>query len=643
MKLGRLLFGGLTVIFMLVLVGVEAIHVHFTQRSLQQQLNAHANETATALALSLGTLLTEPDAVLAETIISPVFDRGYYRSIQLLDMSGKPIVNRRVAPGGNGVPEWFRSAFHVEEPTGQALVNSGWKQLGRVLVQVHPEFAYQQLWNTATGTLAWLTGLFAMALFAAAHLLNGILRPLEAVEKAAAEIGERRFPEISVPAQTREIGSVVVAINTLSAKLRDSMAHEEARAARLMREAYEDTGTGTLNERGFRQRVEMMLSNRSDSAQSGVGLGAMVMLSLANLADFNRAEGMSAGDMLLSTFGVALTRTSGALGGVVGHDRGASFVAFLPGTERAEAEKWARDAQSLADSRTPCSAGLAWFEGTAAFEELLDSARLASSQARQSGDNFRALDMASGVAGTSEEWRARIDKACTEGRIELHGQEAVSLPGRQTLHVEVTSRLIGDAGVDMPAALFVPMASRHGMLPRLDVEVLRRVTPLLKANSDRVELFAINVSGASLRDNAYLESVRALLTNPACETRRLVFEINAQGASGDLKVSREFAALVRGAGAAIALDDLEITSNSLLLPKQLLPAYVKLAPSATRDIASQSDARYLVESVVALLRPLEILVLAKGVEKLADIAALEACGVSGFQGYAASRPAPLQF
>lgn len=643
MKLGRLLFGGLTVIFMLVLVGVEAIHVHFTQRSLQLQLNAHANETATALALSLGTLLTSPDEVLAETIISPVFDRGYYRSIRLLGVDGETIVSRSLAPGGNGVPEWFRSVFRVEEPTGQALVTSGWKQLGRVLVQVHPEFAYQQLWNTATGTLAWLSGLFAMALFAAAHLLNGILRPLEAVELAAAEIGERRFPEISVPAQTREIGSVVVAINTLSAKLRDAMAHEEARAERLMREAYEDTGTGTLNERGFRQRVEMMLSNRHDGDPSGVGLGAMVMLSLANLAEFNRAEGMSAGDMLLSTFGVALTRTSGALGGVVGHDRGASFVAFLPGIERDDAEKWARDAQRLADSRTPCSAGLAWFEGTAAFEELLESARLANAQARQSGEDFRALDMASGVAGTAEEWRERINTACTEGRIELHGQEAVSLPGRQTLHVEVTSRLIGGAGVDMPAALFVPMASRHGMLPRLDVEVLRRVTPLLKANSERHELFAINVSGASLRDTAYLESVRALLANPACETRRLVFEINAQGASGDLKVSREFAALVRGAGAAIALDDLEITSHSLLLAKQLLPVYVKLAPSATRDIASQSDARYLVESVVALLRPLEILVLAKGVEKQADIAALEACGVSGFQGYAASRPAPLKF
>lgn len=641
MKLGRLLFGGVSVIFLLVLVGVEAIHVHFTQRSLQLQLNAHANETATALALSLGTLLKEPDEVLAQTIIMPVFDRGYYRSIRLTDMDGKPIVSRTQSPGGNGVPEWFRRAFHVEEPVGQALVSSGWKQLGRVLVQVHPEFAYQQLWSTATGTLAWLVGLFAIALFAAAHLLRGILMPLEAIESAAEEIGERRFPEVQVKTNTREMESVVKAINTLSTKMRDAMAHEEARAARLMREAYEDTGTGTLNERGFRQRVEMLLAN--EGGESGIGHGAMVILSLANLAEFNRTEGMSAGDTLLSTFGIALTRSSGAFGGVVGHDRGASFVAFLPRVERADAEQWARDARSLADPRTPCSAGLAWFEGAAAYEELQVLARLAHSQAMQSGEAMRTLDMASGVAGTAEEWRARISNACAEGRIELHGQEAISLPDKKTLHVEVTSRLIGGAGVDMPAALFVPMASRHGMLPRLDIEVLRRITPLLKTQAGRSELFAVNVSGASLRDAAYLESVRALLSNPACDTRRLVFEINAQGAAGDLNVSRQFAALVRGAGAAVALDDLELTSNSLLLARELMPVYVKLATSATRDISSQNDARYLVESVVALLRPLEIAVLAKGVENPADVASLFACGVNGYQGYAASRPAPLKF
>ena len=637
MKLGRLLFGGLALIFLLVLAGVETIHVHLTRQSLQLQLDAHANETATALALALGALLKEPDAVLAQTIINPVFDRGYYRSIRLIGMDGSAIVSRSLTPDSKGAPEWFRALFHVDEPVGQALVSAGWKQLGRVLVQAHPEHAYRQLWDTATGTLLWLCALFAVALFAAWRLLVGILRPLEAVEAAALEIGERRFPEVRIAAGTREIASVVTAINALSAKLRDAMAHEEARAARLIREAYEDLGTGTLNARGFAQRAGALLEGETD-----IGSGAIVMLSIAHLEDLNRAEGIAAGDALLSAFGAALIKSCASLGGLVGHDRGASFLVLLPHVERAQAETWARQALQLADPRTPCTAGLACFEQAAGFDELQLLARLAHSQARQSGEALRVLDFDAGMSGTAQDWKTRIESACDSGRIDLYGQRVESLPRARVLHVEVTSRLIEADGAEMPAALFVPIASRHGLLPRLDAEVLARLRPLLARDAARRDLLAVNVSGASLRDAGYLEAVRTLLADRGCEAARLVFEVNTQGVVVDSQVTADFAAMVRRAGAELALDDIELSSTTLLLARELLPAYVKLSPAATRDLATHADSRYLVESVVALLRPLEIAVLAKGVEDAAAIAVLEACGVSGFQGYAASRPALLQ-
>ncbi len=637
MKLGRLLFGGLAAIFLLVLAGVETIHVQITRHALQLQLDAHANETATALALSLGTLLKKPDTVLAQTIINPVFDRGYYRSIRFVSMDGSDIVNRELTPETQGSPEWFRSAFHLDDPVGQALVSSGWKQLGRVLVRAHPEHTYRQLWDTATGTLLWLCALFALALVAAWRLLVGILRPLEAVEAAAIEIGERRFPEVRVTARTREIASVVSAINALSTKLRESMAHEEARAGRLIREAYEDLSTGTLNARGFAQRAGALLDGETD-----IGSGAIVMLSIAHLDDLNRAEGIAAGDALLSAFGAGLITSCSPLGGLVGHDRGASFLVLLPHVERGQAEAWARQALGLADPRTPCTAGLGWFDGAASFDELQLLARLAHSQARQSGEALRALDFNAGMSGSAQDWKTRIESACDGGRIDLYGQKVESLPRARVLHVEVTSRLIEANGAEMPAALFVPIASRHGLLPRLDAEVVTRLRPLLASNATRRDLLAVNVSGASLRDAGYLATVRALLADRNCDASRLVFEVNTQGVAVDTKVTSDFAALVRSAGAELALDDIELSSTTLLLARDLLPVYVKLAPAATRDLANHAESRYLVESVVALLRPLEIAVLAKGVEDESAIAVLETCGVSGFQGYAASRPAPLK-
>jgi EAL domain-containing protein (putative c-di-GMP-specific phosphodiesterase class I)/GGDEF domain-containing protein len=646
MKLGRLLFGGVSLIFILVLVGVETIHVHFTQRNLQLQLDAHANETATALALSLSSVMQPDDTVMANTIINPVFDRGYFSSIRLTNVKGEVLVSRTMTPQKDDVPLWFRTMFAVEGPVGQAMVSSGWRQMGRVLVEVHPEFAYRQLWETATGTLAWLSILFAVALFAAWRLLLGILRPLQAVEAAALAIGERKFPELKVIARARELANVVTAMNTLSRKLRESMALEELRASRLMREAYEDLGSGTLNSRGLRQRVLAQLDSEAAPTR-----GALLMLSIAHLDQLNRSEGMAAGDAVLTALGTALTVKANVHNGAVGHDRGANFLAFLPGVERDIALAWAREALESANPRTPACVGIAWFDGKAGFDELLELARQAHAQARQMGESLKLLEFKVGLTGSAADWRARIEAACAEGRVELQAQAAVALSDNAVLHREITSRLVDMEGAAIPAAMFVPAVNRHGLMPRLDIEVAR----LLKARlaqergrggaSQEHRAYALNVSSASLRDPDYLAEVRELMSatsgHASAITFAITFELSAQSAATDPEAAERFARLARDLGAAVALDDLELSSNSLLLARQLMPEYVKLAPAATRDLAALADQRYLVESVVALLRPLEIAVIAKGIENAEVLPVLASCGVTGAQGYAIGRPDKL--
>ena len=152
---------------------------------------------------------------------------------------------------------------------------------------------------------------------------------------------------------------------------------------------------------------------------------------------------------------------------------------------------------------------------------------------------------------------------------------------------------------------------------------------------------SMNVSAASLRDEQYYAALRELLESPECDASAITFEIGAQAAIIDSDAAERFAQFARARGAAVALDDLELSGESLLLARQLLPAYVKLAPAATREIATLADQRYLVESVVALLRPLDIAVIAKGIEVAEVMTLLAACGVTGAQGYAIGRPERL--
>ena len=96
MTLGRQLLIGLSIIFALLVLGIETIFVQNARRYLQQQLEAHAQETATSLALSLGQGMKAPDAALAETFINPVFDRGHFASIRLLGVDGQTLVVREL-------------------------------------------------------------------------------------------------------------------------------------------------------------------------------------------------------------------------------------------------------------------------------------------------------------------------------------------------------------------------------------------------------------------------------------------------------------------------------------------------------------------------------------------------------------------
>ena len=203
MTLGRQLLLGISLLFALMLCGIEYIHVANTRDFLQNQLRTHAQDTATSLALSLGPVAAAGDSLHEETVVNPVFDRGYFSSIEYRSVSGEVRVRRTLTPGASGVPDWFVHAFAIDSPTGEALVSAGWRQLGRVLVTMHPEFAYQHLWSTTLESLGWLALLYLLALGGATLFVTGILRPLRAVERVAKEIAERHFPVLDIRPRAR--------------------------------------------------------------------------------------------------------------------------------------------------------------------------------------------------------------------------------------------------------------------------------------------------------------------------------------------------------------------------------------------------------------------------------------------------------
>ena len=74
MTLYRQLVVLILVLFILMFVGVLAVKVNGTRTFLTDQLDSHAQDTATSLGLSLSPIMAENDLPTVDTMINAVFD-----------------------------------------------------------------------------------------------------------------------------------------------------------------------------------------------------------------------------------------------------------------------------------------------------------------------------------------------------------------------------------------------------------------------------------------------------------------------------------------------------------------------------------------------------------------------------------------
>ncbi|MDX1528035.1 MAG: LapD/MoxY N-terminal periplasmic domain-containing protein, partial [Gammaproteobacteria bacterium] len=126
----------LALMFVLVFAGTFTITVENTRRYLVTQLESHAQDTATSLALSLTPHVD--DVLRMKSMVDAVFDRGEYRRIVVENLQGEAMISRDVPVKVYGVPAWFVRRLPLETPEASAKLMSGWRQAGQLKVVSHP-------------------------------------------------------------------------------------------------------------------------------------------------------------------------------------------------------------------------------------------------------------------------------------------------------------------------------------------------------------------------------------------------------------------------------------------------------------------------------------------------------------------------
>jgi diguanylate cyclase (GGDEF)-like protein len=155
---------------------------------------------------------------------------------------------------------------------------------------------------------------------------------------------------------------------------------------------------------------------------------------------------------------------------------------------------------------------------------------------------------------------------------------------------------------------------------------------------DRTRFACMNLSGASLNDQRFIQDAFTMLAQHRRAVGKLCIEITESVALHDLQNTRRFIDKLWDFGAKVALDDFGAGYTSFSYLKELRADTLKIDGNFVRGVNTHPANLAIVEAIVELARNLGMKSVAEWAEDLATVEALAAVGVDYVQGYAIARP-----
>jgi EAL domain-containing protein (putative c-di-GMP-specific phosphodiesterase class I) len=151
-------------------------------------------------------------------------------------------------------------------------------------------------------------------------------------------------------------------------------------------------------------------------------------------------------------------------------------------------------------------------------------------------------------------------------------------------------------------------------------------------------LCAINLSGLSLSDAAFLAYVVAEINRYKVNPHQLCFEITETAVIANLDRSRQFIETLREMGCRFSLDDFGSGLASFAYLKNLQVDFLKIDGLFIKGIASNAIDKAMVESINHVGQMMGLATIAEFVEDEASLAMVKAIGIDYAQGYAVAEP-----
>jgi diguanylate cyclase (GGDEF)-like protein len=417
-----------------------------------------------------------------------------------------------------------------------------------------------------------------------------------------------------------------------------------------------DSLTALLTRSAFETQVRGQLAARRQPAPECV-----LYLDVDRMHVVNDNFGMHVGDELLGKVAEVLRRKPrpGALAARIAGDR---FAVFLPDCTLEFAHQIGdmvrRQCAGLTYARADGTVQVSVSMGVAELPEGsrnrlahgLANAEIACKAAKDRGRDrvevFQDADLSIIRRSTDIIVVQALHEALAGDRFALFAQPILPLCAEHTEpRFEFLLRMVSENSELLPPEKFLSAAERYQLLPAIDRWVITNALAALAGHAaslkGRAMRFSINVSGASIAAEEFLEFLEGSIAESGLPPEILCFELTETSAVSNLASAEKLMHKLRALGCTFALDDFGTGLSSLAYLRALPVSVLKIDGAFVRDAGTNQRTESMVRAIAQLARTMGMETVAEYVETDDLRTRMAALGVDYGQGFAIGRPVPI--
>jgi diguanylate cyclase (GGDEF)-like protein/PAS domain S-box-containing protein len=443
------------------------------------------------------------------------------------------------------------------------------------------------------------------------------------------------------------------------------VSHNRSLSHQLSWQASHDALTGLIN----RPEFEIYLEQATSSAKTQNLQHALCYLDLDQFKIINDTCGHTAGDELLRQV-TALLQSPIRKTDILARLGGDEFGLLLHQCSLEQAQKVANSLLEQVQTfrfswqdkifAVGVSIGLVAIDannqGSTSTLSLADAACYAAkNRGRNRVHVYQPDDLELAQQQGEMQWVTKITQALEENRFRLHYQSIVSVSNSQLEgeHYEVLLRLQDDNGKLISPMAFIPAAERYNLMHKVDRWVISNLfatqgqhyrenwSRYQQLNHQNGHLYAINLSGASINDEHFIEFLHEQFTLHQIPCQQICFEITETVAITNLSKAAKFINELKELGCRFSLDDFGSGMSSFAYLKNLSVDYIKIDGSFIQQILDNPTDLAVVEAIHKIAKIMGIQTIAEFVENDAILEQIKEIGIDYAQGYGIAKPRPL--